>query len=75
MILDLHGYSIHAGWKIFCSAMDQARLKKVKSLRVITGQGAMKQEFPSWCANYPHVRQIVLNKDGGSFTVKFFRKK
>ena len=73
MILDLHGYSIHAGWKEFCCAMDEAKLKKVRSLRVITGQGTMKQEFPRWCDRYANIRTVTLNSDGGSFTLKFFK--
>ena len=53
--------------------MDEAKLKKVRSLRVITGQGTMKQEFPRWCDRYANIRTVTLNSDGGSFTLKFFK--
>tara|TARA_Y100000385_G_scaffold289172_2_gene357831 strand:- start:607 stop:831 length:225 start_codon:yes stop_codon:yes gene_type:complete len=46
--VDLHGKTLHEAWKIF---MDFAHInyKEEKYIRVITGQGAIQKEFPSWC--------------------------
>ena len=69
MALDLHGVTIHQGWKIFKQEVDDAYHRKVKAFKVITGKGQMLREFPIWGSNHPRVREVKLNIDGGSFKV------
>lgn len=76
MRIDLHGYHIHEGWRKFNRALDEAYYNNYKRVTVITGQGAMMQEFPTWAHNHPKVREVKQpNKHNpGSFTVILTKK-
>lgn len=69
MALDLHGTTIHNGWKTFVQEADDAYYRRVKAFKVITGKGEMLREFPVWASNHPRVREAKLNIDGGSYKV------
>ena len=45
MKLDLHGHSVHAAWRIFNTRITDAYYAKQKTIVVVTGQGAIMQEF------------------------------
>lgn len=74
MVIDLHGIRIHEGWNIFKNAISDAYYQDRKSIKVITGKGQMLSEFESWCNSNQHIREINMNLDGGSFTVKLKKR-
>jgi DNA-nicking Smr family endonuclease len=74
-MLDLHGFTVHEGWQEFCNRIVEAKHNGQRSVKVITGQGQMKHEFPQWCDPYPFIREVKLNPDGGSYTVMFYKKR
>jgi len=55
--IDLHGKTVHDAWKVFIAFAYEKWLDKEKEIRVITGQGAIQKEFPSWCEASNHVRK------------------
>ena len=75
MVIDLHGIRILVGWNIFKNAISDAYYQDRKSIKVITGKGQMLSEFESWCNSNRHIREINMNLDGGSFTVKLKKKR
>lgn len=76
MKLDLHGYQIHAAWNHFNSAIDDAFHDGLKSIVVVTGQGMMMREFPTWASNHSRVREVTQHKHNpGSFSVKLVKGK
>lgn len=72
-MLDLHGYTIHTGWKEFKEYIDQAYLDKKKSVTIITGKGAMHREFNNWCSCNPKIRDCDEYKTGGSWRVRLIK--
>lgn len=75
MQIDLHGYHIHEGWRKFKVAIERAYYSNYKKVTVITGQGAMMREFPTWADNHPLVREFQQQKyNPGSFTVKLKKR-
>lgn len=75
MKIDLHGYTIHTAWQHFNTRITQASLNGLKSCEVVTGQGAIMQEFPTWAHNHSRVRSCVQHKyNPGSFTIYFVKK-
>ena len=75
MQIDLHGYHIHEGWKIFNRLITEAYLDNYKRVTVITGQGAMMKELPVWAQNHSRVREVKQQKyNPGSFTI-YLKKK
>ena len=70
-MIDLHGYQIHEAWQVFNDAVEDAYLKGHKKVHVVTGQGAMMKEFPTWASNNRRVREFSQNQHNpGSFSVK-----
>ena len=76
MRIDLHGYHIHEGWRKFNRAIDEAYYNNHRRVTVITGQGTMMREFPTWAHNHSKVREVKQpNKHNpGSFTVILTKK-
>lgn len=74
MVVDLHGIKIHEGWNIFKGAISDAYYQNRKSIKIITGKGQMLSEFRDWCRSEQFIREVELNSDGGSFTVKLKKR-
>jgi len=75
MRLDLHGYTIHKGWEHFKTYINLAYYNDVRKITVITGQGAMMKEFPTWAKNHDKIREFSQTPNNlGSFTVTLKKK-
>jgi len=74
--IDLHGCHIHEGWRKFKRAIDEAYFDNHKRVTVITGQGQMMYELPTWASNHPRVREIKQSTsyNPGSFTIILTKK-
>ena len=46
--VDLHGYTVWEGWKVFRSATRDSYYKGYKNIVVIVGHGEMSKEFSRW---------------------------
>lgn len=51
--MDLHGLDLNTGWQEYRKATEECYKKKIKNLKVITGQGEMAREFPGWVSADP----------------------
>ena len=70
MKLDLHGLPIHTAWNTFNNKMQDVYYQKYKYIIVVTGQGAIMKEFPTWVSNHPHTKSCsVTPHNPGSFKV------
>jgi len=70
MRIDLHGQTIHAAWQLFNNRITDAYYNKHRTVVVITGQGAIMHEFPSWANSHPHVKNCTNTPHNpGSFNV------
>lgn len=76
MIIDLHGCHIHEGWRKFNRAINEAYLNNWRKVTVITGQGQMMRELPTWAANHPRIREAKQQQkhNPGSFTILLTKK-
>jgi len=75
MRLDLHGYYIHDGWKVFKNHLTECYLSGCKSTVVVTGYGSMSREIESWCANHEHVASCErLDPNQGAFRIRLKKK-
>lgn len=76
MRIDLHGFHIHEGWRKFNRAIEDAYLNGHRTVSVITGQGAMMRELPTWAHNHPRIREFRQQQkhNPGSFTIKLKKK-
>jgi DNA-nicking Smr family endonuclease len=75
MRIDLHGCHIHEGWARFKREVDRAYYLGHKQCSVITGQGAMMVEFPTWANNHPLVRECNQQRyNPGSFLIRLKKK-
>ena len=75
MIIDLHGCHIHEGWARFKREVDQAYFAGAKRCPVITGQGAMMHEFPTWVHNHSRIREYrTTTRNPGSFIIYLVKK-
>lgn len=75
MRIDLHGCHIHEGWRQFKRAIDNAYLNNHRRVIVITGQGAMMRELPTWAHNHERVVECRQEKyNPGSFSIKLKKK-
>jgi DNA-nicking Smr family endonuclease len=74
--MDLHGLDLNTGWAQYRKATEECYNKKIKNLKVITGQGEMSKEFPGWVEADPFAisaRNPENNK--GSWTVSIKKHK
>jgi DNA-nicking Smr family endonuclease len=70
MRIDLHGYHVHEGWHKFKILVDDAYFKNIKRCTVITGQGIMAREFPTWANNHRYIREWKpTTNNPGSFLI------
>lgn len=70
--LDLHGNTIHNGWKKFCLHVDQCYFDGIRNIVVVTGQGEMKKEIQIWGQQHryvQHIQQIPTNAGAWNITV------
>ena len=75
MKIDLHGYHIHEGWRQFQRQVNDAYFAGHKRCVVVTGQGAMMNEFKTWANNHPRIRECTQNPHNpGSFSIKLKKK-
>ena len=74
--MDLHGLDLNTGWQEYRRATEECYNKKIKNLKVITGQGEMAKEFLGWDHADPFAisaRNPENNK--GSWTVSIKKHK
>ena len=70
MKLDLHGLTVHDGWKKFRLTTQDAYLNGKRSVIVVTGHGLMQREFLGWCNADPYVLDCKnLNPNEGAWKV------
>jgi DNA-nicking Smr family endonuclease len=70
MKLDLHGHTIHAAYALFNSRITDAYYAKHRTVVVITGQGAIMNEFRVWAVQHPHIRSWSNNPHNpGSYKI------
>lgn len=75
MRLDLHGYYIHDGWKIFKDHLTECYINGCKSTVIVTGYGAMSREIKSWCDNNEYVTSCErLDPNQGAFRIKIKKR-
>lgn len=69
--VDLHGLAIQQGYQVFNRSIESAYFNRQKKITIITGQGMMMRELPTWCYNNAYVRDFTPHKHNpGSFTIK-----
>ena len=74
--MDLHGLDLDTAWQEYRRATSECYQKKIKNLKVITGQGEMAKEFLGWVHADPYAisaRNPENNK--GSWTVQIKKHK
>ena len=75
-MIDLHGYHRHEAWRHFQRKIDDAYYNGAKRVTVVTGQGAIMREMPTWIHNHPKIREYRQEKwNPGSFTCFLIKKK
>ena len=76
-MIDLHGYHLHEAWKHFNKGIEQHYYTNYRNkVTVITGQGVIMREFPTWAQNHPLVKEIRQQPHNpGSFSVILLRRK
>jgi len=75
MRIDLHGYHVHAAWQYFNHQVTEAYFRGHKKCHVITGQGIMMREIPTWARNHPYIRECTQHpKNLGSFSIKLKKR-
>jgi DNA-nicking Smr family endonuclease len=66
--IDLHGYTVHNAWKQFNTLIEDAYYDNQKRVEVVTGQGKIMQEMPSWIQTHPLIREYIQQHyNPGSF--------
>lgn len=64
MKLDLHGYTIHDAWKLYCRTTQDQYWKEKKYIIVITGIGQMNMQFHHWVTNDQYATRYEKMNDG-----------
>ena len=76
--MDLHGLDLDTGWQEYRRATEECYKKKIKNLKVITGQGEMAKEFLGWVQADPFAisaRNPENNKGSWSVSIKKHKPK
>lgn len=69
--MDLHGLTLDEAYKRVKAAFHDCYGKGIRKLKVITGRsGEIFRQFPQWAELDEHVKQVTLNRDGGSYFVR-----
>lgn len=70
-VIDLHGMTLCDAHNATVAFIQMAERHSCKTVTVITGRsGSICGEFPAWCESIPAANAVVLNNNGGSYTVK-----
>jgi DNA-nicking Smr family endonuclease len=76
MKLDLHGNTVHAGWKLFTEHVADCYFKNIKKTEIITGHGKIAKELDSWVYGNRHcVSMEAHTTNTGSYFVKIRKNK
>jgi len=76
--MDLHGLDLTTAWEEYRKATEECYKKKIKNLKVITGQGEMQKEFLGWVHADPFAssaRNSENNKGAWAVTIKKHKTK
>ena len=76
--MDLHGLDLTTAWEEYRKATEECYKKKIKNLKVITGQGEMQKEFLGWVHADPFAssaRNSENNKGAWAVTIKKHKPK
>ena len=76
--MDLHGLDLNTAWEEYRRATEECYKKKIKNLKVITGQGEMAKEFQGWIQADPFAisaRSPENNKGSWTVSIKKHKKK
>jgi len=71
--MDLHGLDLNTAWEEYRKATEECYKKKIKNLKVITGQGEMAKEFLGWVHADPFAssaKNLDDNKGAWQVTIK-----
>tara|TARA_Y100001949_G_C15819216_1_gene256980 strand:+ start:64 stop:375 length:312 start_codon:yes stop_codon:yes gene_type:complete len=72
--MDLHGLDLNTAWEEYRKATNSCYDKKIKKLKVITGQGEMAKEFLGWVHADPFATSAKnIDENKGAWTV-FIKK-
>ena len=76
--MDLHGLDLNTAWEEYRKATEECYKKKIKKLKVITGQGEMQKEFLGWVHADPFAssaQNVDDNKGAWAVTIKKHKPK
>jgi len=74
MKIDLHGLTVHGGWKLYCKMTQLCYNGGKKTLTVITGQGQMNTEIMGWVSADQYAKSAKkLNE--GAWQIEIVSKK
>jgi hypothetical protein len=74
--MDLHGLDLTTAWKEYRNATQSCYDKKIKKLKVITGQGEMAKEFLGWVHADPFATSAKnIDENKGAWTVQIKKHK
>ena len=68
-ILDLHGYNLQDAYNETLVFLRDMHKDKVKKVKVITGKGAIANEFPFWIEKSSYIKKFESTDDGGCWYV------
>jgi DNA-nicking Smr family endonuclease len=76
MKLDLHGNTVHAGWKVFTEHVAECYFSNIKTTEIITGHGKIATEIEAWVNGNRHCTEIQSHPHNtGSYYVKIRKNK
>ena len=68
-ILDLHGYTLDDAYIETLEFLKDMHKDKVKTVKVITGKGAIAKEFPFWIEKSSYIKKFEPTSDGGCWII------
>ena len=68
-VLDLHGYNLQDAYNETLVFLRDMHKDKVKKVKVITGKGAIANEFPFWIEKSSYIKKFESTDDGGCWYV------
>lgn len=73
-ILDLHGYNLQDAYKETLEFLRDMHKQEIKEVKVITGKGAIANEFPMWIEKSSYIKKFEPTNDGGCFYITIAEK-
>tara|TARA_B100000809_G_scaffold136208_1_gene133778 strand:+ start:115 stop:357 length:243 start_codon:yes stop_codon:yes gene_type:complete len=73
-ILDLHGYNLQDAYIETLEFLRDMHKYEIKEVKVITGKGAIANEFPFWIEKSSYVKRFKPTNDGGCFYITIAEK-